>query len=123
MSEDLRIISADDHVNPPPTIYAERVPAEWRDRMPRIERRGDRDMLVFEGKERPFSLLEGSAGVASKDVQLLAKTKGEGRKGGWIPTLVSRTWISTASTPRCCSAAERVAASRSAPSSARCSGS
>lgn len=85
MSDDLRIISADDHVNPPPTIYAERVPKEWRDRMPRIEQRGDRDMLVFEGKERPFSLLEGSAGVASKDVQLLAKTKGEGRKGGWDP--------------------------------------
>ena len=81
----MRIISADDHVNPPPTMYAERVPAEWRSRMPRIERRGDRDMLVFEGRERPISLLEGSAGVASKDVQALAKSKSEGRRGGWDP--------------------------------------
>lgn len=85
MSSDLRIISADDHVNPPPTMYAERVPAPWRSRMPRIERRGDRDVLVFEGSERPISLLEGSAGVASKDVQLLAKSKSEGRRGGWDP--------------------------------------
>jgi len=85
VSTDMRIISADDHVNPPPTMYAERVPEAWRDRMPRIERRGDRDLLVFEGNERPISLLEGSAGVASKDVQLLAKSKSEGRRGGWDP--------------------------------------
>jgi predicted TIM-barrel fold metal-dependent hydrolase len=85
VSSDLRIISADDHVNPPPTMYAERVPAQWRSRMPRIERRGDRDVLVFEGNERPISLLEGSAGVASKDVQVLAKSKSEGRRGGWDP--------------------------------------
>ena len=85
MGQDLRIISADDHVNPPPTMYAERVPREWRARMPRIERRGDRDVLVFEGSERPISLLEGSAGVASKDVQALAKSKSEGRRGGWDP--------------------------------------
>jgi predicted TIM-barrel fold metal-dependent hydrolase len=81
----MRIISADDHVNPPPTMYAERVPAEWRERMPRVERRGERDMLVFEGSERPFTLLEGAAGVASKDVQLLARTPSEGRRGGWDP--------------------------------------
>jgi len=85
MSSETRIISADDHVNPPPTMYAERVPAEWRERMPRIERRGDQDLLVFEGNERPISLLEGSAGVASKDVKLLAKSKSEGRRGGWDP--------------------------------------
>ena len=69
MAEGMRIISADDHVNPPPTMYAERVPKQWRERMPRIERRGDRDLLVFEGTEKPISLLEGSAGVAAKDVQ------------------------------------------------------
>ena len=85
MSGDLRIISADDHVNPPPTIYAERVPAAWRERMPRVETRGDRDVMVFEGKERPFILLEGAAGIPVKDVQLLARTKEEGRRGGWDP--------------------------------------
>ncbi|MCH2173898.1 amidohydrolase [Myxococcota bacterium] len=86
MSDDYGIISADDHVNPPPTLYAERVPSEWRDRMPRVEVRGDREVLVFEGNERPFTALEGSAGVASADVQLLAKTKEAGRRGGWEPT-------------------------------------
>ena len=85
MSESYGIISADDHVNPSPTIYAERVPAEWRDEMPRVEQRGDREVLVFDGQERPFTQLEGSAGIPSEDVQLLAKTKQDGRKGGWDP--------------------------------------
>ncbi|NRA08219.1 MAG: amidohydrolase [Myxococcales bacterium] len=85
MNEDYGIISADDHVNPPATMYAERVPEAWRDRMPRVEERDGRDMLVFEGKVTPFTVLEGSAGVASKDVVLLAKSKSDGRKGGWDP--------------------------------------
>jgi predicted TIM-barrel fold metal-dependent hydrolase len=80
-----RLISADDHVNPPPLMYRERVPAQWRERMPRVERRGDAEVLVFEGKETPFSNLEGSAGVASADVKVLAKTKEVGRRGGWDP--------------------------------------
>ena len=85
MPESYGIISADDHVNPPATIYAERVPARWRDEMPRVEQRGDREVLVFDGQERPFTQLEGSAGIPSEDVQLLAKTKQDGRKGGWDP--------------------------------------
>ncbi len=85
MPKDFRIISADDHVNPPPTIYAERVPKEWRDRMPRVEKRGDREVLVFEGNERPFTQLEGAAGIPSKDVKVLAQTKEAGRRGGWDP--------------------------------------
>ena len=85
MSEKMRIISADDHVNPMPTIYAERVPEAWKERMPRVERRGENEVLVFEGTERPFTQLEGSAGIPSKDVQMLAKTKETGRRGGWDP--------------------------------------
>jgi len=85
MRNDERLISADDHVNPPPTMYAERLSAAFRQRAPRVERRDGNDVLVFEGTERPFGALEGSAGVDSKDVTLLAKTKETGRKGGWDP--------------------------------------
>lgn len=83
--KDRLVISADDHVNPPPTIYAERVPKDWRDRMPRVVNRNGQDFLAFEGTEKPFFLLDGAAGVDVKDVTLLAKTKSEGRRGGWDP--------------------------------------
>ena len=79
------LISADDHVNPPPLVYGERLPAALRSRAPRVERRGDSEVLVFEGTERPFTTLESAAGVDSKDLQILAKTKQTGRKGGWDP--------------------------------------
>jgi len=84
-SQTMRIISADDHVNPPPTIYAERLPRELRARAPRVERRGDREVLIFEGSERPFNSLSGAAGVAEKDIEVLSKTKEVGRRGGWDP--------------------------------------
>ena len=72
------IISADDHVNPPPLIYGERLPEKWRDRAPRVEDHQGREMLVFEGKTRPFTGLEAAAGVDAKDIQILARTKQEG---------------------------------------------
>ncbi|MDG2303324.1 MAG: amidohydrolase family protein [Candidatus Binatia bacterium] len=85
MATDEELISADDHVNPPATMYAERLPARFRDRAPRVESRGDKEILVFEDTERPFGALESAAGVDSKNVRLLAKTKEQGRKGGWDP--------------------------------------
>ena len=81
----MRIISADDHVNPPPTIYGERLPKEFKDRAPRVEKRGDAEFLVFEGTEKPFFALQGSAGIKDEDVVTLSKTKEAGRKGGWDP--------------------------------------
>ncbi len=83
---DERIISSDDHVNPPPTIYAERLPREFRDQAPRVETRGDHEVVVFEGVEQRMYLLSASAGIDEKDIETLAKTKEDGRKGGWDPT-------------------------------------
>jgi predicted TIM-barrel fold metal-dependent hydrolase len=81
----MRIISADDHVNPPATIYSERLPRDLRDRAPRVERRGDREVVVFEGTEKPFSNLQGSAGVDAKSIEVWSKSKKVGRRGGWDP--------------------------------------
>jgi predicted TIM-barrel fold metal-dependent hydrolase len=79
------IISADDHVNPPPLMYGERLPSKWRARAPRVEEKDGRERLVFEGTSRPFTALDAAAGVDAKDIRLLARTKQEGRKGGWDP--------------------------------------
>ena len=80
-----RIISSDDHVNPPPTIYAEQLPSEFAEQAPQVERRGDTDVLLFEGQEQRFFSLSSCAGTDAEDIETLARTKEEGRKGGWDP--------------------------------------
>ena len=42
-----RIISVDDHVVEPPTLWTDRLPSKYSDRAPRIER--DRARFHFEG--------------------------------------------------------------------------
>ena len=85
MEKNGRIISADSHVNPPPTIYAERLPSSLQDRAPKVERRGDTQVLVFEGAEKGFGSLAGVADTRPEDVRMVVKTWSEGRHGGWEP--------------------------------------
>ena len=47
MTEIPRIISVDDHVVEPPTLWTDRLPAKYQDRCPRVER--DRARFSFEG--------------------------------------------------------------------------
>src|SRR5437762_6665412 len=52
-----QVISADDHMDlayVPPTLWQERVPAEWRDRAPRVVREPSGPMWVKEG--RPWAI-------------------------------------------------------------------
>jgi predicted TIM-barrel fold metal-dependent hydrolase len=46
---DYPIIDADAHVNEPPELWQERVPARWRERAPRVERSEGGDLWVFDG--------------------------------------------------------------------------
>jgi predicted TIM-barrel fold metal-dependent hydrolase len=85
MLNGMKIISGDDHVNPQPTIYAERVPKDWRERMPHVVTKGDTDFLLFEGTEKPFIRLDAVAGEDIKTVEFLSKSKEYGRRGGWEP--------------------------------------
>jgi predicted TIM-barrel fold metal-dependent hydrolase len=81
MTHDYRVISADSHVNPLPTMWAERLPARFRDRAPRVERRPDAEVVVFEGQEQRFSALSASAGTEPN--KQVGSSFEEGRKGGW----------------------------------------
>jgi predicted TIM-barrel fold metal-dependent hydrolase len=66
-----RVISADCHINEPPTVF-DRVPAEYRDRAPRMVRGEDGgDGWSFDGKppKRTFGV-EAMAGRAKQDFQL-----------------------------------------------------
>jgi predicted TIM-barrel fold metal-dependent hydrolase len=66
-----RVISADCHINEPPTVF-DRVPAEYRDRAPRMMRGDDGgDGWSFDGKppKRTFGL-EAMAGRAKEEFRL-----------------------------------------------------
>lgn len=49
-----RVISADTHINEPPNLWLDRLPAQYRDRAPRIEHFEQGDGYVFEGAYSPF---------------------------------------------------------------------
>ncbi len=52
-SIDYPIVDADAHVNEPPDLWLERVPAKWRNRAPRVESGERGDIWVFDdGKEK-----------------------------------------------------------------------
>ena len=51
-----RLISADSHVNEPPDLWTDRVPAEYRDRAPRIERFDAGRRVGDRGRRRPDQL-------------------------------------------------------------------
>ena len=62
-TDDLILVSVDDHLVEPPDMFEQHVPEKYRDRAPRIERnkRGD-DVWVFEGSKIPNIGLNAVAG-------------------------------------------------------------
>ena len=85
LAREYKIISADSHVNPVPTMYAERLPARFRDRAPRLEQRGSSQVMVFEGQDKRFTLLTSAAGKKFEDYEFVGENFEDGRKGGWDP--------------------------------------
>jgi predicted TIM-barrel fold metal-dependent hydrolase len=83
VTREYRLISADSHVNPLPTIWAERIPVRFRERAPRVERQADAEVVIFEGKVLRFSALSASAGTKYEDYKPVGSSFEEGRKGGW----------------------------------------
>ena len=60
-----RLISADSHVNEPPDLWLDRVPAALRGRAPRIERFDEGDAWVIEGVSDPINFgMNACAGLA-----------------------------------------------------------
>jgi predicted TIM-barrel fold metal-dependent hydrolase len=85
-------ISVGSHVNPPPSMWAERLPAKYRERAPKIVHRkhpqyGEIEMLAFEGKEMPFNFISADAGVRSEDAKPIGKSFLDGQRGGWDPVV------------------------------------
>jgi predicted TIM-barrel fold metal-dependent hydrolase len=64
-SIDYPIIDADAHVNEPPELWQERVPAKWRDRAPRLKHTEKGDLWVFDGGKEKWPVgLTATAGLS-----------------------------------------------------------
>ena len=80
-----RAVSADSHVNPPAEMWAEYLPAEFRDRAPTVERTDEGDFEVFEGQRRPMMALAAAAGRRPEEYTMSVRRFDEVRAGGWEP--------------------------------------
>lgn len=64
-SIDYPILDADSHVNEPPDLWQERVPARWKERAPRVDHGERGDLWVFDGgRERWPVGLTATAGLS-----------------------------------------------------------
>jgi predicted TIM-barrel fold metal-dependent hydrolase len=51
--DDMILVSVDDHVVEPPDLFDNHLSAEWKPRAPRVERRADSDVWLFQGQPIP----------------------------------------------------------------------
>jgi predicted TIM-barrel fold metal-dependent hydrolase len=81
------LISADSHINEPADLWTSRVPAKWRDRVPRVERFDEGDAWVIEGMPGPMPI--GLNACAGQDPRLRQNWVrfDEIRSGGWDPAV------------------------------------
>jgi predicted TIM-barrel fold metal-dependent hydrolase len=78
------IISADSHVNPQPSMWAEYLPARYRDRVPVVEHAEEGDAIIFEGKRTLYRAISAAAGKKAEEKTLRGRLE-DGPAGGWDP--------------------------------------
>jgi len=81
----LELVSADSHVNPPATMWAEHLPARFRDLAPRVERTDEGDFEVFEGVRKPVLGINAMAGKKPEEYSLMIRRLEDQRAGGYDP--------------------------------------
>jgi predicted TIM-barrel fold metal-dependent hydrolase len=59
---DMILVSVDDHLIEPPTLFVDHIEAKYKDRAPKILRKGGKDFWIFEGKTYPSLGLNAVAG-------------------------------------------------------------
>ena len=75
----LRLVSADSHVNEPPEMFGERLPAGLRGRAPRVEMVDGVECLLIEGM-RPRKMPRGREALGGEALE-------RAQAGGWDPAL------------------------------------
>jgi predicted TIM-barrel fold metal-dependent hydrolase len=83
----VEVIDSDAHVNPPLSIWAEYLPAEYRDLGPTVEPGSadePHDWVVFEGERTPFMRVNDMAGLTPEQRKWTGRLA-ESNPGGWDP--------------------------------------
>jgi len=83
-ADDMIMISVDDHLVEPPTMFDNHIPERWRDRAPRIVRQDDgADVWTFEGAVIPNIGLNAVAGRPKEEYGVEPTAFEEMRPGCW----------------------------------------
>ncbi len=77
------VLDADAHVNPPPTMWVDYLPAEFRDLAPKVEEGEDADYIVFEGTRKQVNLIAAQAGRKGEQYKMHGRLS-DARTGGWM---------------------------------------
>jgi predicted TIM-barrel fold metal-dependent hydrolase len=77
------VVDADQHVNPPPTMWADYLSPEFRALAPTVESDDEFDYVVFEGARRKINLMSSQAGRKFEEYKNAGKLSDQ-RKGGWL---------------------------------------
>ncbi len=81
-AEDMILVSVDDHVVEPPTLFDNHLPAKWKDAAPKSVRKADgTDVWVFEGIEVPNIGLNAVAGRPPEEYNIEPTSYDMIRKG------------------------------------------
>lgn len=81
MTRTYNIVDADAHVNPPPTFWADYLPAKFKDRAPVVEAGDDADYIVFEGSRKKMNISGALAGTKDENWKVEGKLSDTARGG------------------------------------------
>jgi len=83
-AEDLVLVSVDDHIVEPPTLFDNHLPDKWKDYAPKFVRKDDgTDVWVYEGQEIPNIGLNAVAGRPPEEYNIEPTSLDEIRRGCW----------------------------------------
>jgi hypothetical protein len=83
-SIDYPVIDCDSHVNEPPDLWQERVPAKWKERAPRVDHLENGDMWIFDGGKEKWPVgLTAVAGLSYFDYKPMGITYETMRRGSF----------------------------------------
>lgn len=81
--EDLVLVSVDDHAIEPPGAFARHMPAPYRGREPKVEKRNGRDVWVFDGKTTGYMGLNSVVGRPKDEYGMEPLSYEHMRRGTW----------------------------------------
>ncbi len=121
IAEDVRVVDADTHLTEAHDLWTKRAPAQYKDRVPRVEEIDGQPTWVVDGSPRWASPAVGASSTARAISSRSPSRWSCGASTGstkppTTPRFAFRSWTPAESTPRCCSPTRSVSAARAFPS-------